>query len=879
MKLISLELANFRKFRKPITISGFSDGLNIVVEPNETGKSTLLESLRAALFIRHAANTDLTRSYCPIGDNVAPKVAVDFEIDGAIWRIEKQFLKSPSALLSGPGGRFENDAAEEHLQGLLGFDRGNNKGTDPDTRGALGLLWVEQASAFAVDKPGKRVRDTVRSALESEIGAITGGRRFEVVHSRIDDAFAELRTPKSGKATGKLATAEDRLARASNQREEAESLVRLYETTLTDVEHARQRKRLVERDLADTDQGQRRVQLDSDLKLAESATAQLAAAEARHTETASEVERLEERLAQITTVETAIAAAEIARDEAVQGLAEYQTERDAAIIQEDAFRIALANARTARNDADLALTTARAAAALHEQRDATTRATLRFRELEELETERSRQAKIAATAIGADELARLKDLDRKVIEARAVVAAGAVKLDISINGDTILQIDGEVAAPGPRDVSKATVIAIGDHARIAITPPGAGATSAAVSVQAAEAALGSALARCGAETYSTALAQNDAARAAADRVASIERQINTLCIADRVLNLAAGPDALKALLATTPSINDPAVIKTVDLVELILLQTKSIDAENSAIGRHEAASAELRKIEAKFADLQRKEAGAQRDLDNAQRQLEALVLAKGKVQLLQECQQANEERQRRALVLTKAQKDAAVFNTDTLRLGIANIDQSIERGREERTQLIGKIAGFEATLAVDGPKGLAGQLASAREEEAAAAEACERLQMEADVLALLRMALTEAADNAARTFLGPVTRRAARYVRRILPDCDVDFDQDFGLSSITRGGISEGCDMLSRGTQEQLAILTRLAFADMLLEQKAPVSLILDDPLVYSDDVRLDTMTDILTGASERMQVILLTCRERAFRHLAAAKRIELSTS
>ena len=94
MKLISLELANFRKFRKPITISGFSDGLNIVVEPNETGKSTLLESLRAALFIRHAANTDLTRSYCPIGDNVAPKVAVDFEIDGAIWRIEKQFRAS-----------------------------------------------------------------------------------------------------------------------------------------------------------------------------------------------------------------------------------------------------------------------------------------------------------------------------------------------------------------------------------------------------------------------------------------------------------------------------------------------------------------------------------------------------------------------------------------------------------------------------------------------------------------------------------------------------------------------------------------------------------------------------------------------------------------
>ena len=51
-----------------------------------------------------------------------------------------------------------------------------------------------------------------------------------------------------------------------------------------------------------------------------------------------------------------------------------------------------------------------------------------------------------------------------------------------------------------------------------------------------------------------------------------------------------------------------------------------------------------------------------------------------------------------------------------------------------------------------------------------------------------------------------------------------------------------------------------------------PVSLILDDPLVYSDDGRLDLMTEILEEASQRMQVILLTCRDRAFRHLDATR-------
>jgi len=35
-----------------------------------------------------------------------------------------------------------------------------------------------------------------------------------------------------------------------------------------------------------------------------------------------------------------------------------------------------------------------------------------------------------------------------------------------------------------------------------------------------------------------------------------------------------------------------------------------------------------------------------------------------------------------------------------------------------------------------------------------------------------------------------------------------------------------------------------LAFADLLLEDGAPISLILDDPRLYSDDTRLETMTD-----------------------------------
>jgi hypothetical protein len=202
MIIKSLELANFRKFRDPLRIDGFTDGLNIVVEPNETGKSTLLEALRAAFFIRYSAKTELVRSYVPIGDDVAPRVAVGFDVKGQAWTLEKQFMKSVSVRLTGVDGRRESDAAEEALQALLGFERGNNRGSDLEARGPLGMLWVEQMTALSVENPTRMVRDTVRGVLEAEVGAVTGGRRFDAIRASVEQAYSAVRTLSTGKSRG-----------------------------------------------------------------------------------------------------------------------------------------------------------------------------------------------------------------------------------------------------------------------------------------------------------------------------------------------------------------------------------------------------------------------------------------------------------------------------------------------------------------------------------------------------------------------------------------------------------------------------------------------------------------------------------------------------
>jgi uncharacterized protein YhaN len=73
---------------------------------------------------------------------------------------------------------------------------------------------------------------------------------------------------------------------------------------------------------------------------------------------------------------------------------------------------------------------------------------------------------------------------------------------------------------------------------------------------------------------------------------------------------------------------------------------------------------------------------------------------------------------------------------------------------------------------------------------------------------------------------------------------------------------------LSDGTREQIAILVRLAMGAMLSSRSQNVPIVLDDALVFSDDDRIQRMFDALSRAGRQQQVIVLTCRTKAFEQL-----------
>jgi hypothetical protein len=95
MRLLSLEVEHFRAIQSARL--RFGRGLNIVHGPNDHGKSTLTDAIRAALLV--APGTAEARSFQTWGGvgGQFPRVVLGFESQGAVWRVEKIFAQGTRA--------------------------------------------------------------------------------------------------------------------------------------------------------------------------------------------------------------------------------------------------------------------------------------------------------------------------------------------------------------------------------------------------------------------------------------------------------------------------------------------------------------------------------------------------------------------------------------------------------------------------------------------------------------------------------------------------------------------------------------------------------------------------------------------------------------
>jgi uncharacterized protein YhaN len=200
---------------------------------------------------------------------------------------------------------------------------------------------------------------------------------------------------------------------------------------------------------------------------------------------------------------------------------------------------------------------------------------------------------------------------------------------------------------------------------------------------------------------------------------------------------------------------------------------------------------------------------------------------------------------------------------------VARLDRAIQDRREKRGNLKEKIAGLRSHVeALEG----AG-LDEAIQQKAREWEFCEeerrRTAREVQVLSLLLSTLRAAEQDAKERYLSPVLKRVRPYLQLLFPGAEITIDENLHIVGVVReAGYEEAFHHLSMGTQEQIAVLIRLAFAEMLVEQGHPATVVLDDALVFSDDRRMSRMFDILNMAARNVQVLVFTCREQLFEEL-----------
>lgn len=875
LKIRQIELNNFRKFRKPVSIGKLSDGLNIIIEPNEVGKSTLLEALRAALFVRHSTKNQLASSFMPNGENVAPEVTVAFDIGDIGWRVSKRFLKNAFVEVEGPDGRTQGDVAEEQLQHLLGFERDTSRSGDTAAYGALGLLWVAQAEALEVTPPGHIVRDTVRSTLEHEVGAIMGGAAYDRVRTRVDQQYLEYWTA-TGRPAGQQTASKTRAEVAAVAAKEALETLQALERTMTELDQARARLSVLQREMADDTDQKTRESLVSSIDTARAAALLLSKQAAEH-------ENLSGRLSTLEDVKSRYVEAKKRHDDAIQLQQDAAKKRKLltdklALAEKDVIttRSALSTARTNKQTARLALIEGEKKNASIKRLAATRAARVRFDELIKLELLLADFRATSATTISAKSIEELEENERSIAKARAELAAGATIIEL-FNGNRNVLLDGNILPDGQHILTKEVSLQLGGTTALVVRPP-ATSGSAEAQLEDAIARQRSALETLGVETLAAARAVNEAARDASSEERVIAAKISALTFAVPELDLAAGVEALKLFAAKSVSEFETANTEMADIAEL----TKSVDlCENELIkadlAQQNAIDA-LRTIEDQDKPLAADEAAATSDVHNATAQMKSLEERPEFNQLDDLIIAAKEDVAEAAVKLEDATRNASAHDIVEIERKIKIIDDRATAAGTARRGLEMDIARLEGIADSEGGKGLAEREANAREESESAQIAMQNILDEADTIKLLRETLEEARAEAAQVFVGPVAKKAERHIAMLFPDISLSFSESLNLESITRSGQNEECSTLSRGTQEQLAVLTRLALAELLLEQGLPVSLILDDPLVYSDDGRLDIMTDILIEASTRMQVILLTCRDRAFRHVSA-NRISIGES
>uniref|UniRef100_UPI0035258264 ATP-binding protein n=1 Tax=Rhodosalinus sp. K401 TaxID=3239195 RepID=UPI0035258264 len=224
-----------------------------------------------------------------------------------------------------------------------------------------------------------------------------------------------------------------------------------------------------------------------------------------------------------------------------------------------------------------------------------------------------------------------------------------------------------------------------------------------------------------------------------------------------------------------------------------------------------------------------------------------------------------------AAALSALERDAPDLEAARARLRRAR--DVVTGAQAEAQELRLRLAALDARIGQAAGEAVEEELADARARHAAAEARAAAYAGEVAALQRLEGALEDARKAARERYFWPVARELRPLLHLLWPEAELVWADDTLLPrALIRDGQEEPMNILSGGTQEQLALLVRLAFARMLAAQGRHAPVILDDALVFTDDERIERMFDALHRQAGDIQILVLSCRQRAFRDLGGRR-------
>jgi DNA repair exonuclease SbcCD ATPase subunit len=872
MKLRQLELTNVRRFGgQKAQLGPFGDGLTTITAENEAGKSTFFDALHALFFVPHGSSSQEVKSLQPYSGGAA-SVAAIVEIDGKEFRVEKSFLVQKSAKIidcsSGQVIKQQGDAEawiEENINKV--------------NKGPAGLLWVRQGATH-VDPEGKdkdasnvAARRDLMSSVRGQIDAVTGGRRMDKIVEQCRKELDALATRGlKAKAGSPWKAIEDNVDELLGRKERLEADVKVLSQALA-----------VKR------QAKSRLQAFHDPQKQEARVHQLASAEEAY-------QKAQQHDRSVTDADNAlqlIVAKKNQQIRLIKDITDTQDRRQQLIDEITLKEAQKSDLRVVQHKSDTGLADAKAVIA---QKEAERRDLV-----QSLSAARASKKSLQKW----ERLRMLADLIRQLLVPQKKLRDA----DVILERTEITQIDLDHLVDLGRRISVANEQRRAQFAQFSVEPSIAGTAKCdGVALEPEKETLIDRpltlkLSGFGAINLSPAVGAGagieDPNTLQADHAAALQ-----------MFNVPSEQDARSAFNARQGAAND----KTVALAEIRGLAPDGVEAldeewkalcnelghspddqlPDSASPQPEDFSAE--QIEAQII-------GLDDDLDDLRSNIQALQTAVTQAandvaeatgflhHLLEEkTLLAKPQGEEAALAALQTSRDEEIEKEEKAAQKLVDLkanapDLEVARSTQERlisaekadrdevNKLERELARVDGAIETQSEGAVEEKLAEVMDKLEKAMERAKRYELQAKALNMLIAHLDEARKDAQETYFEPIRNELRPLLAQLHAGADFKLDPDKMLvGKIIRNGVEDDVNVLSGGAYEQIAILTRLAFAKLFAKQGRQVPLILDDALVHTDDERISMMFNMLSHAAKDQQIIVLSCRTRAFSDLGGTR-------